>query len=98
MKKKLPALSNLWRTSGNHFALLLLLSVRLGPETAQAQTPGTVPAAATEAWIHLLQSATNLAPPVTWNDVTNPPAVVVGQFNITNTVSGAAQFFRLRKS
>ncbi len=44
-----------------------------------------------------LQSTLNLTPPVTWIDWTNPPAVIGGQFTVTNTTSGGAQFFRLRK-
>ena len=38
----LLALPNLWRTPGNHFPRLLLLSVWLGACTAQAQSPVTV--------------------------------------------------------
>lgn len=44
-----------------------------------------------------LQSTPSLTPPVTWMDVTNPPAVVGGQFTVTNTPSGGTQFFRLRR-
>jgi hypothetical protein len=44
-----------------------------------------------------LQSATNLAPPVTWIDSTSPPAVVGAEFTVTNPISGPSQFYRLRK-
>jgi len=43
------------------------------------------------------QSATNLTPPVAWIDVTNPQVVLGGQYFVTNSRSGSAQFFRLRK-
>ena len=39
----------------------------------------------------------NLTPPVTWLDVTNPPTLLGGLITVTNTTSGGAQFFRLRK-
>ena len=45
-----------------------------------------------------LQSTPNLTPPVIWMDSTNPPAVLGAQFTVTNTLSGPAQFYRLRKS
>ena len=44
-----------------------------------------------------LQSTLDLTPPVTWTDSTNPPAVIGAQFTVTNTLSGPAQFYRLRK-
>ena len=44
-----------------------------------------------------LESATNLTPPLTWLDVTNPPTVLGGLFTVTNPIFGAAEFFRLRK-
>ena len=44
-----------------------------------------------------LQSTTDLTPPITWADVTNPPALFGGQWTVTNTFSGGAQFFRLQK-
>lgn len=44
-----------------------------------------------------LQSATNLAPPVIWRDVTNPPVVLGGQYTVTNSRSASQQFLRLRK-
>ena len=43
-----------------------------------------------------LQSTRNLTPPVTWLDVTNPPTVLGGLFTVTNPISGATEFFRLR--
>ena len=44
-----------------------------------------------------LQSATNLNPPVGWIDVRNPQVILGGQYTITNSRSGDARFFRLRK-
>ena len=44
-----------------------------------------------------LQSAFQLTPPVTWVDVANEPAVIGGQFTVTNAFSGSALFYRLRK-
>jgi hypothetical protein len=44
-----------------------------------------------------LQSTLDLTPPVTWLDSTNAPAVIGGQFTVTNTLSGSAQFYRLKK-
>ena len=44
-----------------------------------------------------LQSTINLTPPATWIDSANSPAVIGTQFTVTNTPSGPAQFYRLRK-
>jgi len=44
-----------------------------------------------------LQSTLDLVSPVTWVDVTNPPAVLGAQWTITNAFSGSAQFYRLQK-
>ena len=44
-----------------------------------------------------LQSTQDLTVPAGWLDVTNPPTALGGQFTVTNPISGAAQFFRLRK-
>jgi uncharacterized repeat protein (TIGR03803 family) len=43
-----------------------------------------------------LQSSADLSSGV-WLDCTNTAAVSVGQFFVTNTISGGAQFFRLKK-
>ncbi len=42
-----------------------------------------------------LQSTTNLVAPIVWANVSLGPVVVNGQFTVTNTISGAQQFFRL---
>jgi hypothetical protein len=42
-----------------------------------------------------LQSATNLTPPVAWNNVTSPPVPVGQGFVVTNSVSNSNAFFRL---
>jgi hypothetical protein len=44
-----------------------------------------------------LQSTLDLTPPVTWLDSTSVPAVIGAHFTLTNTTSGGAQFYRLRK-
>jgi hypothetical protein len=44
-----------------------------------------------------LQSTLDLTPPVTWTDSTSVPAVIGGPFTLTNTTSGGAKFYRLRK-
>jgi hypothetical protein len=44
-----------------------------------------------------LQSTPDLTPPVTWLDSTNVPAVIGAYFTLTNTPSGGALFYRLRK-
>jgi hypothetical protein len=44
-----------------------------------------------------LQSTTDLTPPVTWLDSTSVPAVIGANFTLTNTTSGGARFYRLRK-
>ena len=45
--------------------------------------------------LYNLQSATNLAPPVTWVTLTNVPALVGGNYTYTNPVGSGASFFRL---
>ena len=44
-----------------------------------------------------LQSTLDLTPPVTWMDSTNPRAVLGAQFTVTNTITGSARFYRLRR-
>ncbi len=44
-----------------------------------------------------LQSTRNLNPPVIWIDSATSPVVPGTQFTVTNTTSGSAQFYRLRK-
>ena len=43
-----------------------------------------------------LQSTTNLNPPVVWNTFLTFSTIVNGQFVVTNSMSGAQQFFRLK--
>ncbi len=42
-----------------------------------------------------LESASVLLPLTIWSPVTNTPAVVNGQYTVTNVISGAQKFFRL---
>jgi hypothetical protein len=44
-----------------------------------------------------LQSTQDMNLPASWLDVTNPTTVIGRQFTVTNPVSAASQFFRLRK-
>jgi hypothetical protein len=46
----------------------------------------------------VLQSATKLAPPVSWTSVTNVPVIVDFQYTVTNQVSGGSRFYRLAKT
>jgi len=45
----------------------------------------------------ILQTATNLNFPTTWLSATNTPAIVNGQFTVTNSISDSSQFYRLKK-
>lgn len=50
-----------------------------------------------EATGYVLDRTTNLAPPIVWLPVTNPPPVTVGGFKyVTNTIGAGSEFFRLR--
>lgn len=51
----------------------------------------------TNAVTFTLQSAADLNSPTNWNDVTNPPAIVDGQFTVTNSIYENARFYRLKK-
>jgi len=44
-----------------------------------------------------LQSTLDLTPPVTWIDSTIVPTAIGARFTLTNTTSGRARFYRLRK-
>ena len=46
---------------------------------------------------YMLQWTFSLAPPVSWIDSTNSPAVFGAYFSVSSASSGSAQFFRLRK-
>ncbi len=43
-----------------------------------------------------LKSATDLVT-ANWTDCTNPPTISGTRYFVTNTITGAAQFFRLKK-
>jgi pimeloyl-ACP methyl ester carboxylesterase len=45
---------------------------------------------------YVLQSADNLAPPVSWAPVTNVPTIVDFQYTVTNAMSAGSRFYRLR--
>lgn len=44
-----------------------------------------------------LQSTLDLTPLITWLDSISVRAVIGAQFTLTNTTSGGAQFYRLKK-
>jgi len=44
-----------------------------------------------------LQSAPSLTLPISWSNITDGPALLGAQWTVTNTFSGNAQFYRLRK-
>jgi uncharacterized repeat protein (TIGR03803 family) len=44
---------------------------------------------------YTLQSTTNLVPPAVWSPVAAAPALVNGQYTVTNPTSGNQQFYRL---
>ena len=68
--------------------LLQLAAVRNGA--------GLVISWATNTPGYVLESATNLAPPVVWTTVVSPaPVVSSGQFVVTNTIGSGTKFFRL---
>jgi hypothetical protein len=45
----------------------------------------------------MLESATDFVPPAVWTNAISNPAVVNGQNIVTNPISAAQQFFRLRQ-
>ena len=44
---------------------------------------------------YMLESATNLLPPVVWQTNSTPPIIIGGQNIITNPITGSQQFFQL---
>jgi len=44
-----------------------------------------------------LQTAASLQSPAGWVDITASPSVVGAQFNVTNAMMGASQFYRLAR-
>ena len=44
---------------------------------------------------YVLQSANQLAPPVSWTTVTNVPVIVNFQYTVTNQISSGSRFYRL---
>ena len=68
------------------------------PPLSMARAGGEVvlswPTTATD---YFLQSTEDLNVPVVWAQVNEVPTVVENQFTITNTVTGAQKFYRLRK-
>ncbi|MCX6924193.1 MAG: cadherin domain-containing protein [Verrucomicrobia bacterium] len=81
----------------------------LATEVSRLYTPASATLAATcqgtnliliwptNALSFTLESAANLGPSAVWGPVSPGPAIVNGQFILTNALSGQKQFFRLRK-
>ena len=82
-------------TSGGTLFSLPLPSVS-APQLAIALSGGGVVLSwlATPAGF-ILQSTTNLAPPILWNAVSPGGTLVGGQFVVTNGLSAGSQFYRL---
>jgi hypothetical protein len=82
-------------SNGSRFYRLAIIAA----PTLQAQVSGSSfvlswPASAQN---FSLQTTTNLADPNSWMTVTNTPAIVNFQCLVTNQISGAARFYRLKK-
>jgi catechol 2,3-dioxygenase-like lactoylglutathione lyase family enzyme len=58
---------------------------------------GSVLSWPTNATGFIVQSTSSLTPPIIWADNTNLPVILNGQYTLTNTLSPAAQFFRLKQ-
>ena len=84
--------------AGSGHSVALLGTVPLRP-SLQARPSGNelILSWSTNAVGFTLQSTLHLTLPLTWMESTNPPAVLGAQFTVTNTLSGPAQFYRLRQ-
>jgi uncharacterized repeat protein (TIGR03803 family) len=82
-------------SSGSRFYRLATLAA----PTLQAQVSGKsfVLSWPTSAQNFSLQTTTNLADPNSWITVTNTPAIVNLQCQVTNQISGATRFYRLKQ-
>jgi len=84
--------------AGAHHTVALIGGVQLLPSlTARPNGNELILFWPTNAVGFTLQSTLDLTPPVTWIDSTSVPAVIGAQFALTNTTSGGARFYRLRK-
>ena len=81
--------------SGSRFYRLATIAA----PTLQAQVSGKnfILAWPTNATGYVLQTTTNLAAANSWTAVTNTPATVNQQSVVTNQISGAARFYRLKQ-
>jgi len=82
---------------GEHTVALIGTALLLLSLNARPSGNGLILSWSTNAVGFTLQSTFDLTPPVTWVESTNGPAVIGTQFTLTNTTSGSAQFYRLRK-
>jgi len=80
------------RGAGNVFRIIMP-----GPLLSPSQAAGQLTLSWRTNYVgYTLQSSPSLASG-NWSDCTNPPAIVGGQFIVTNPVSGGAGYFRLKK-
>jgi hypothetical protein len=77
-----------------HTVALLRTPVPLNARRSGNELILSWPAAATG---FTLQSTLDLNPPASWVDVTNASVLPGAQWTVTNSFSGSAQFYRLRK-
>ena len=80
--------------AGDYHTVAILRAVTLQARRSGNDLVLSWPATATG---FTLQSTLSLTPPVTWIDLTIPPAMLGGQFTVMNTNSGGPQFYQLRK-
>jgi hypothetical protein len=95
-KVLLARLENLTRKQRTAIGVAVVVALlRWRRRDQRPARPGATPQ--TKATGFSPQSTQELTLPASWLDVTNPPAVLGGQFTGTNPMSSPSQFFRLRK-
>jgi hypothetical protein len=69
------------------------------PPTLEVQLAGTdfIVSWPLSANSYTLETTTNLSPPNSWTIVTNVPSIVDFQYMVTNQISNAARFYRLKQ-
>jgi hypothetical protein len=90
-----PAVTN----DSKRFYRAVLFSPIAAPPLLQAQISGNdfILSWPTSAADYVLETSTNLITANSWTTVTDTPAIVNLQCLVTNQISGAARFYRLRK-
>jgi hypothetical protein len=75
---------------------LFSLTVPLPPQlTIIASMPNVILTWPTNSTGFSLQSTTNLVAPSVWAPVSTQPVIRNGNYSVTNSISGAQQFYRL---